>query len=114
MNELVDGPRELAASEKVTAIGDEQWHEINEAKKLVETKSGHLLITVRESGPGVEPHSLEHLFDAFYTTKPQGLGMGLAISRSIIEAHGGRLWAVANTGEAVFQFALPIPDDHHA
>jgi len=40
--------------------------------------------------------------------------MGLAISRSIIEAHGGRLWAVANTGGAVFQFALPIPDDHHA
>jgi signal transduction histidine kinase len=114
MNELVDGPRELAASEKVTAIGDEQWHEINEAKKLVETKSGHVLITVRDSGPGVEPHSLEHLFDAFYTTKPQGVGMGLAISRSIIEAHGGRLWAVANTGGAVFQFALPIPDDHHA
>jgi len=115
MNELVDGRRELAvSSEKVTALGDERRHEINEAKKLAKTKSGHVLITVRDSGPGVEPHSLEHLFDAFYTTKPQGLGMGLAISRSIIEAHGGRLWAVANTCGAVFQFALPIPDDYEA
>jgi C4-dicarboxylate-specific signal transduction histidine kinase len=52
---------------------------------------------------------LDHVFDAFYTTKPQGLGMGLAISRSIIEAHEGRLWATANTPQgAVFQFTLPI------
>jgi predicted ATPase/signal transduction histidine kinase len=115
MNELVDGPRELTvSSEKVAATGAEQRHEINQVKKLVATKSGYILITVSDSGPGVGPHSLEHLFDAFYTTKRQGLGMGLAISRSIIEAHGGRLWSVANTGGAVFQFALPIPDNHGA
>ena len=56
----------------------------------------------------LEPESLNHLFTAFYTTEPQGMGMGLAISRSIIEAHGGRLWATANEGPgAVFQFTLP-------
>jgi two-component system, LuxR family, sensor kinase FixL len=65
-------------------------------------------VTVRDSGPGLDPKSLDHLFTAFYTTKPQGMGMGLAISRSIIEAHGGRLWATANEGRgATFQFALP-------
>jgi signal transduction histidine kinase len=72
-------------------------------------KSQGVLVSVRDSGPGLDPKSLDHLFDAFYTTKPQGLGMGLAISRSIIEAHGGRLWATANAPRgAVFQFTLPI------
>jgi C4-dicarboxylate-specific signal transduction histidine kinase len=72
-------------------------------------ESGEILISVRDSGPGLDPKSLDHLFDAFYTTKPQGLGMGLAISRSIVEAHGGRLWATANVPHgAVFQFTLPI------
>jgi PAS domain S-box-containing protein len=72
-------------------------------------ESGDILIAVRDSGPGLDPKGLDYLFDAFYTTKPQGLGMGLAISRSIIEAHGGRLWATANAPHgAVFQFTLPI------
>jgi C4-dicarboxylate-specific signal transduction histidine kinase len=72
-------------------------------------KSKQVVISVRDSGPGFDPKSLEHLFDAFYTTKPQGLGMGLAISRSIIDAHGGRLWATANRDKgATFQFTLPI------
>jgi signal transduction histidine kinase len=51
---------------------------------------------VRDSGPGLAPATLERLFDAFYTMKPSGLGLGLSICRSIIETHGGRLWATAN------------------
>ena len=72
-------------------------------------ESQGVLVSVQDSGPGLDPKSLDHLFDAFYTTKPHGLGMGLAISRSIIEAHSGRLWATANAPQgAVFQFTLPI------
>jgi PAS domain S-box-containing protein len=72
-------------------------------------ESQGVLVSVQDSGPGVDPKSLDHLFDAFYTTKPHGLGMGLAISRSLIEAHGGRLWASANAPHgAVFQFTLPV------
>jgi PAS domain S-box-containing protein len=67
-----------------------------------------VLVTVRDAGPGLDPQHLDRLFDAFYTTKPHGLGLGLAISRRIIEAHGGRLWATPNTGPgATFQFTLP-------
>ncbi len=70
--------------------------------------SNGVLIAVRDSGVGLNPENLEHLFDPFYTTKPDGMGMGLAISRSIIEAHGGRLWAALNAPcGAVFQFTLP-------
>jgi signal transduction histidine kinase len=66
-------------------------------------------VAVCDSGPGLDPQRLDRLFDAFYTTKPQGLGLGLAISRRIIEAHGGRLWATANVPHgAVVQFTLPI------
>jgi PAS domain S-box-containing protein len=67
-----------------------------------------VLIAVRDSGPGLDPQSLDQMFDAFYTTKPHGLGLGLAISRRMIEAHGGRLWATANEGRgATFQFTVP-------
>jgi PAS domain S-box-containing protein len=66
------------------------------------------LVAVRDSGPGLDPASFEHLFDAFYTTKSSGMGMGLSICRSIIEAHGGRIWAEANVPQgATFQFTLP-------
>jgi signal transduction histidine kinase len=72
-------------------------------------ESRGVLVSVQDSGPGLDPKSLDHLFDAFYTTKTHGLGMGLAISRSLIEAHGGRLWATANAPHgAVFHFTLPI------
>jgi signal transduction histidine kinase len=67
-----------------------------------------VLVAVRDSGPGLAPESVDRLFESFYTTKPNGLGMGLSICRSIIEAHGGRLWATANAPRgAVFQFTLP-------
>jgi len=80
------------------------------SKRTIERadNSENVLIAVRDSGPGLDMKSLNRLFDTFYTTKPQGLGMGLGISRSIIEAHGGRLWAENAVRGAVFQFALPI------
>jgi two-component system sensor kinase FixL len=71
-------------------------------------ESNGVLVLVRDSGIGLDSVNLDHLFDSFYTTKPDGMGMGLAISRSIIEAHGGRLWATPNAPQgAVFQFTLP-------
>ncbi|SIO48502.1 transcriptional regulator, TetR family [Bradyrhizobium erythrophlei] len=67
-----------------------------------------VLVAVRDSGPGLTREAAEHRFDAFYTTKPDGLGMGLSICRSIIEAHGGRLWASANAPHgAIFEFSIP-------
>jgi PAS domain S-box-containing protein len=67
-----------------------------------------VVVVVKDSGPGLAPASLEQLFAPFYTTKPDGLGMGLAICRSIIEAHGGRLWVTANVPQgAIFHFTVP-------
>ena len=67
-----------------------------------------VLVTVKDSGPGLAPASLENLFAPFYTTKPGGLGMGLSICRSIIESHGGRIWVTANLPQgAIFQFTVP-------
>ena len=72
------------------------------------TEDGQLLISVRDAGIGLPGEELERIFEAFFTTKPQGTGMGLSISRRIIESHGGRLWASPNTGRgATFQFTLP-------
>ena len=73
-----------------------------------QTEAHGVLVAVRDSGPGIDPKHVERVFEAFYTTKSSGVGMGLSICRSIIDAHGGRLWADANDARgAVFQFTLP-------
>jgi C4-dicarboxylate-specific signal transduction histidine kinase len=73
-----------------------------------EDEDEYVIVAVSDSGAGLEAQNVEQLFDAFFTTKPDGMGMGLAISRTIIEAHGGRLWASSNQPHgAVFQFTLP-------
>jgi C4-dicarboxylate-specific signal transduction histidine kinase len=78
-------------------------------------ESGGIVVAVRDSGPGLKPEGLHQLFTPFYTTKPQGMGMGLAICRSIIEAHGGKLWATANHDRgATFQFTLPTGPERTA
>ena len=84
------GPRELTIS---TAMSE----------------PGAVLMTVRDSGPGIAPENIERLFEPFYTTKASGMGMGLSICHSIVEAHGGRLWASANVTRGVsFQFTVPV------
>ena len=89
MGEATNGPRELLIRTGTDA-------------------SGEIVVAVRDSGPGLSPENLGRLFTPFYTTKPEGMGMGLAICRSIVEAHGGRLWATGNDGRgATFQFSLP-------
>jgi signal transduction histidine kinase len=82
------GPRELLISTEQDYVG--------------------VLVAVRDSGPGIAPTHIERVFEAFYTTKSGGTGMGLSICRSIIDAHGGRLWVETNEPRgAVFQFTLP-------
>jgi C4-dicarboxylate-specific signal transduction histidine kinase len=93
MREMGEGPREVLIT-------------------TGKTESGDVLVAMRDSGPGLAPATLEHLFEAFHTTKPNGLGLGLSICRSIIEGHGGRLWASANAPHGtVFQFTLPGHSD---
>ena len=93
MSSMREGPRELLiCTEKAASNG--------------------ALVTVRDSGPGLDLKTADRLFEAFYTTKVQGMGIGLAICRSIIEAHGGRIWAGANEPRgAVFQFTVPLEPD---
>jgi signal transduction histidine kinase len=87
-----DGPRELTIASR-----------IDDAKDVV--------VEVQDTGPGLDSEKLDRLFQSFYTTKPDGIGMGLAISRSIAEAHGGRLSAASNEPRgAVFRFTLPVKE----
>ena len=73
-----------------------------------ELQDGQAQFSVSDTGVGIPPDKMDQLFSAFLTTKPQGSGMGLAISRSIVESHGGRLWAIANDGRgATSHFTLP-------
>jgi PAS domain S-box-containing protein len=74
-----------------------------------------LMISISDTGVGLPADNTELIFDAFHTTKPQGTGMGLAITRSIVESHGGRVWATANQGSgATFHFTLPVEAEAHA
>jgi signal transduction histidine kinase len=89
MSVVSEGPRELL---------------ISSASNAVES----VLVAIRNSGPGLTPESRDRLFQAFYTTKANGMGMGLSICRSIIEDHGGRLWATGlHPHGALFQFTIP-------
>jgi C4-dicarboxylate-specific signal transduction histidine kinase len=91
-----DGPRELTV---VSGIQD----------------ANDVVVEVQDTGPGLDPEQFDRLFQSFYTTKPDGIGMGLAISRSIAEAHGGRLSAAPNNPRgAVFRFTLPIDENFAA
>jgi len=77
---------------------------------LISTRQDHagVVVAVQDSGPGIDPEQFDRIFNSFYTTKPSGTGMGLAICRSIIDAHGGRLWAEANEPcGTIFQFTVP-------
>jgi C4-dicarboxylate-specific signal transduction histidine kinase len=94
--------------------GIEAMHHITGSPRRLEISSrlletGEVAVTVRDSGVGVEPATFEKLFEPFFTTKPSGMGMGLSVSRAIVESHGGRLWASRNEGPgASFHVALPV------
>jgi signal transduction histidine kinase len=108
---VADGARELSvSSQKVTKILRESGKGMIPDNAFTEPESASLLIAVRDSGPGLDATELQQVFAPFYTTKSKGMGMGLAISRSIVEAHQGHLWATANVPQgAIFQFTLPVP-----
>jgi PAS domain S-box-containing protein len=94
--------------EAMHQIPEDRRHLSIEAESHVSEEKSFVLITVTDSGIGLKAEDLPRLFETFYTTKPEGMGMGLAISRSIVEAHGGRLWAASNADRgATFQFVLP-------
>src|SRR5262249_25331238 len=90
MSSLTDRPRVLSVGTQMSDAG--------------------ILISVADCGVGIEADNVNRIFEAFFTTKPQGMGMGLSICRSIVEAHGGRLWAApASPHGAIFNVQLPIP-----
>lgn len=100
LNLIINGLEAIAKS-------DDGSRELSISSTKDETNN--VVVAVRDSGAGLDPANLERVFDAFFTTKADGMGMGLAISRTIIESHGGRLWATTNAPKgAVFQFTIPV------
>jgi signal transduction histidine kinase len=99
----------LNASEAMSGIDDRQRNVI----VSTEHESGdRVRLNVRDTGVGLDPQIKDKLFDAFYTTKADGMGIGLAVSRSIVESHRGRLWAAPNDGPgATFSFTIPCTPD---
>jgi signal transduction histidine kinase len=90
------------------AIGDRDAGAREILISTAESPYGTIHVRVQDSGPGIDPANLERIFDAFHTTKANGLGLGLSICRSIIEAHGGKLWATTGIQHgASFQFTVP-------
>jgi PAS domain S-box-containing protein len=103
LNLVINGIEAMSAAKRETRV-----LEINAKRHQLQGASA-ILVTVRDSGIGLKTEEMDRLFEAFYTTKPEGMGMGLRISRSIVEAHGGRLWAKQNAGPgATFYCSLPI------
>ena len=96
----------LNAVEAVTAVGDRS-RELTIATALEDAK--HVCVSVTDTGPGIEASVAERMFDAFYTTKPDGMGIGLAVTRSIVEAHGGRIQVKPNSPQGTtIQFTIPV------
>jgi len=97
------------ASDAMRDVNDRPRHLLVRVEQ--EEEAGARLL-VRDAGVGIEPQNIERLFDAFYTTKSDGMGIGLSVSRSIIESHGGKLWAEANDGPGTsFLFSIPPSAD---
>ena len=95
----------LNAKEAMSSVG---WKPRELCITSLASPAREAVVAVRDSGTGLDPRDCDRIFDAFFTTKADGLGLGLSISRTIIEAHGGRLWATPNEDQgATIQFALP-------
>ena len=109
MKGIAERAREVqVSSQKATETRFDPGQGTVAAGKVNERGQSFVLIAVRDSGPGLDPAQLEQVFETFYTTKSLGMGMGLAISRSIVEAHHGWLWGSSNAPRgAIFQFTLP-------
>jgi C4-dicarboxylate-specific signal transduction histidine kinase len=109
-NEMLDGlPRVMAERVQLQQVllnlvtnAVEAMSSITDRERILAVQSSvcepdHVLITIEDSGTGIDPNQMDRIFDAFFTTKAHGMGMGLSICRSIIESHGGRLWATARS-----------------
>lgn len=96
----------LNASDAMSGVDDRPRQMV---LKTEEEEGKHVRLTVRDAGVGLEPENVDRVFDAFYTTKRGGMGIGLSVSRSIIESHHGRLWASPNDGHGTtFGFSIPL------